>query len=198
MSDESDIWVGRFDVEDGGVVVFDPEIQIAHSDRVYLFSLRSEEILTYYPHHIRRHMKKVAEARHVSQAISTYYRWKIEHAKEFVLQETSEIENRNSELIKKEIERKKQVEEQVELIRLKTAEKYKEHVIEKHKTQLQKIGVEYKGVKISNEKKPRRTTHCYACKSNLDNYFDIECQVCKWIICDCGACGCGYTRSYSE
>jgi hypothetical protein len=39
----------------------------------------------------------------------------------------------------------------------------------------------------------RRVTHCYNCKSNLDNAVDVECEACGWIICSCGACGCGYT-----
>ena len=39
----------------------------------------------------------------------------------------------------------------------------------------------------------RRVTHCYGCKSPLDNAVDLECLSCKWIPCGhCGACGCGY------
>jgi hypothetical protein len=38
-----------------------------------------------------------------------------------------------------------------------------------------------------------RVTHCYNCKNHLDNAVDIECSACRWIICQCGACGCGYS-----
>ena len=38
----------------------------------------------------------------------------------------------------------------------------------------------------------RRVTHCYNCKRHLDNAFDVACAACGWIICACGACGCGY------
>jgi hypothetical protein len=37
----------------------------------------------------------------------------------------------------------------------------------------------------------RRVTHCHKCKRHLDNAMDVECEACKWIICRCGACGCG-------
>ena len=37
----------------------------------------------------------------------------------------------------------------------------------------------------------RRVSHCYACKTTVDNSYDLECARCGWIICGhCGACGC--------
>lgn len=37
-----------------------------------------------------------------------------------------------------------------------------------------------------------RFTHCYRCKRDL-NSIDFElCDVCRWIKCECEACGCGY------
>jgi len=36
-----------------------------------------------------------------------------------------------------------------------------------------------------------RTSHCYVCKRYLDNFTNAECEKCGWIICPCGACGCG-------
>lgn len=38
----------------------------------------------------------------------------------------------------------------------------------------------------------RRVTHCYDCKHPLDSVIDYECNKCGWLVCDCGACGCGY------
>lgn len=38
----------------------------------------------------------------------------------------------------------------------------------------------------------RRVTYCYRCKNRLDNSLEQECDECGWIVCDCGACGCGY------
>ena len=37
----------------------------------------------------------------------------------------------------------------------------------------------------------RHVSHCYACKTTVDNSHDLECARCGWIICGhCGACGC--------
>lgn len=41
----------------------------------------------------------------------------------------------------------------------------------------------------------RRLTHCYSCKVSLDSAHDLQCTRCKWMICTCGACGCGYGRT---
>lgn len=38
-----------------------------------------------------------------------------------------------------------------------------------------------------------RLTHCWSCKQPLSSFINLECEGCKWIICSCGACGCGRT-----
>jgi hypothetical protein len=35
-----------------------------------------------------------------------------------------------------------------------------------------------------------RFTVCYRCHSSIDNLELPECNRCRWIICNCGACGC--------
>ena len=69
----------------------------------------------------------------------------------------------------------------------------KDLTTEKHKVFLSKTKMPYKGT-ISNSHKKHRVTHCYNCKNKLDNMINIECRACGWIICNCGACGCGYDR----
>lgn len=64
-----------------------------------------------------------------------------------------------------------------------------------HKDYLLKLGIKYNGVFLSNQAKNFRRTHCYKCKEILDNSFYLECNTCRWIICRCGACGCGYSGS---
>jgi hypothetical protein len=64
---------------------------------------------------------------------------------------------------------------------------------EKHAHFLRTKGLINHGVQAANTFKPKRVTHCYSCKSQLDNQVDIECSACQWIICTCGACGCGWT-----
>jgi hypothetical protein len=64
---------------------------------------------------------------------------------------------------------------------------------EKHQERLARLGKEYRGVRpATSGLGRRRVTHCYACLRELDNSADIECVACGWILCSCGACGCGY------
>lgn len=40
-----------------------------------------------------------------------------------------------------------------------------------------------------------RTTVCWACGLGLDSEVDDQaCQRCRWIVCLCGACGCGHPK----
>lgn len=61
-----------------------------------------------------------------------------------------------------------------------------------HREFLEFLGKPYKGTRSSQGTRNRRITHCYSCKSHLDNSVNVECVNCSWIICWCGACGCGY------
>lgn len=70
-------------------------------------------------------------------------------------------------------------------------ESKKQRAIQKHKDYLNKIGKTYSGVNLKTTK-VHRVTHCYSCKEKLDSDFHIECNACKWLICECGVCGCGY------
>ena len=64
---------------------------------------------------------------------------------------------------------------------------------ERHKEILAQLGLPYKGLRPATQRY-RRVTHCYACRQHLDNSVDVECVTCGWILCTCGACGCGYSR----
>ena len=62
----------------------------------------------------------------------------------------------------------------------------------KHQEYIEALGTKYVEPSISTLTK-HRTTHCYQCKDELDNSIHLECNICHWIICKCGACGCGYS-----
>lgn len=68
-------------------------------------------------------------------------------------------------------------------------------VVAYHRESLESRGITYRGVKAVLGLRQRRVTHCYRCKTNLDNATDVECIACGWIICMCGACGCGYDHA---
>ena len=62
-----------------------------------------------------------------------------------------------------------------------------------HAERLRELGVSNEGVRPSSH--PRRHhVQCYACHTGLDSAVDLECVRCGWILCNCGACGCGYRR----
>lgn len=42
-----------------------------------------------------------------------------------------------------------------------------------------------------------RSAHCYACKDPLSTEANLECTSCGWLICACGACGCGFGSAKS-
>jgi hypothetical protein len=65
----------------------------------------------------------------------------------------------------------------------------------RHRAFLEARNINYHGSSVVLlSEKPRRITHCYNCKGSLDSKNDLGCNACKWILCDCGACGCGYNE----
>ena len=62
---------------------------------------------------------------------------------------------------------------------------------DRHKRFLQERGLPDNGVRQATNRLRHRVAHCWSCKGELDNFIDVECATCGWIICDCGACGCG-------
>jgi hypothetical protein len=61
----------------------------------------------------------------------------------------------------------------------------------KHARHLERMGLKNRGVRKADRPTLHRTAHCWSCKELLDNSQDLECSGCDWIICECGACGCG-------
>jgi hypothetical protein len=67
-------------------------------------------------------------------------------------------------------------------------------IARKHNEFLIERGLPEREVRNAEGMFRHRVTHCWNCKEHLDNLFDLECSACGWIICRCGACGCGYGR----
>ncbi len=66
-----------------------------------------------------------------------------------------------------------------------------------HERSLAKKGIENPekiGIFKSGSKKHKRETHCYGCGHDLSSFEDFSCKKCKWLLCTCGACGCGYLK----
>lgn len=67
-----------------------------------------------------------------------------------------------------------------------------ELIQERHRLKVVESGKQYLGVRPVRKGRFNRIAKCYACKSPLDNSINMECSSCSWILCSCGACGCGY------
>jgi hypothetical protein len=52
-----------------------------------------------------------------------------------------------------------------------------------------------RGMPQSATGKPKKSSHrvasCPICSRKFGNAVELECAACHWIICVCGACGCG-------
>ena len=77
--------------------------------------------------------------------------------------------------------------------RMAALEKLRDQAIAKHRLLLGRLGIPYQGVLEPSPKKSLRVTLCYSCGHALNNATNSECAVCGWIVCICGACGCGYS-----
>ena len=71
------------------------------------------------------------------------------------------------------------------------AEAIRKKTIARHRERMEELGAPYLGVQ-TGKFRAYRSTHCYACKRGLSTGSDLECSACNWLLCTCGACGCGY------
>jgi hypothetical protein len=61
----------------------------------------------------------------------------------------------------------------------------------KHRKQLEKRSLPYRGIIIPDGWGFIRHAECYDCEQVLGSETHLECRVCRWIVCsNCGACGC--------
>jgi hypothetical protein len=66
---------------------------------------------------------------------------------------------------------------------------------DRHRANALFLGFEWKGTRrriIDDSNRPSRVSYCWFCKLKINNTVDLECIACGWILCNCGACGCGY------
>ena len=111
--------------------------------------------------------------------------------------EAADLKAKHQEEIQRKAAAERQARIDVELEKAAAARRERERFAalpleEKHREMLKRLGLPYEGVRPATPRH-RRVTHCYSCKERLDNSVDVECIVCGWILCTCGACGCGYS-----
>jgi hypothetical protein len=60
-----------------------------------------------------------------------------------------------------------------------------------HQNYFRKRGLAYAGTREPTQGIIARFAVCWSCKQPLTTEVDLECNACGWMICACGACGCG-------
>lgn len=153
-------WVGKTDDE---TLVFDRDIQFDGSEYVFLWDVTEKYMRTFAAKDIRKFVVTVRDMNLLSIAISGYETWFAENGNELL-----EQKRKNTE------ERKEKQHEREEL----------------HRKFLSVHGKIYHGTRVPERGRPHRETRCWACKNDLDNFVDVECNACGGILCQCGACLC--------
>lgn len=144
-------------------LVYDPDIQLPSSPHLFLWDAESRSIRKYDAALVRKYITRQRNACIVNQCISSYEQWKASDGEPWLNQVREFYESSKPEALE-----------------------------ERHKRRLEELGAPYRGVRKATRERPRRITHCYQCSTELDNAIDLECIACGWILCNCGACGCGY------
>lgn len=157
-------WVGSREGS-AGLWLYDPSVVHDNPKMIYLFRA-DDGVMAAHSRNVRNYLSTVTDHRR-GTAIDRYLRWYQQHGAGFVVADRERKEREVEERRKKSIER--------------------------HQEYLKEHGKQYSGV-IEGSTKKHRTTHCYSCKDSLDSSLHLECKSCSWLICYCGACGCGYQK----
>lgn len=162
---EANFWVGARQ-DTGAMWLYDPSLQHDDPNMIYAYYVDRDEMREYQKDHVKKMLSTVKDSSR-DVAVQKYLVWLEKHGIGFVERER----------------KRKQIE----------GEERQKRAIERHKEYLLKHGKEYSGI-TQGSIKNHRVTHCYSCKAELDSSLHIECNTCNWLICYCGACGCGYGK----
>lgn len=178
------VWVGDLM---GELLVYDAAMQLPACPHVFLWSLRFGEMSKYQPAVARAQIKPVGASAGSDALQIAYGLWKAAHGAEWIEEERQYYAERT----KRDV-----TESQAKLVAAEAARMAALSIAERHREHLQRLGKGYLGLRKPTPKPQNiRVTHCYSCKGKLDNMIDMECVACGWILCRCGACGCGYVPS---
>lgn len=186
-------WVGQLNQI---TLVFDRAMQLPDCPHVFLWNMNTCSMEKYVPSMVRSDIQTLKDTNITTAAISAYEIWKQQEASTWFYEESKYYAERKA---KEKQEENKQVKMKRDTLMQQGHEKlalhqvqFPEKLLERHRNSVEKSGHIYLGVRENNTPRRRRITHCYACKQRIDNTIDIECLACNWILCICGACGCGF------
>ncbi len=175
----------------GEVVLFDPDMQIPNCVHMFLWNTEEREVDCYLSTFITSTLESEPNDSSQLQAyLSTYLAWKDKYLADWLATKRPYYASRAKEAADEEA---KKIEREKNLETLRTASSLAgQELAERHMDLVIKSGKPYRGLSRPTGGWRRRVTHCYTCHAHLDNSSDVECVSCGWILCHCGACGCGY------
>jgi len=172
-----------------GSVVFDSSIQLDDGS-VLLYVLNKDDVKKYiFDTEDRTMIWEVNDEDKIQELSKKYSSWK-----KFYSSRLKALARKEPTLIKQhtkdraELLHRQKLKDRAELLH---RQKLKDRAELLHRQKLEEMGVSYIGIR-SNSTKIHRVTHCYDCKQGLDSTINLECMSCGWILCKCGACGCGW------
>lgn len=177
------IWIGEVE---GKALVYDSAIQLPDCPHLFLWDPTTSETRKYIA--TRKLIETHGDPSVASTHITAYQQWKDAYGATWLQEEKRYYDAPRAREVAQEAERRAKDLAQEEARRQASLT-----LEERHRSRLEKLGKTYLGVQPATRIYLRRITHCYACKRGLDNSVDIECVACRWILCTCGACGCGYS-----
>lgn len=160
--------------------LFDKDMPHEDIEMVYLFNADTLSMKEYAKAFAREVLATVLEDDRTA-VISIYEKWHLENGATFLKKDEAR-RRRAMQVRVQELKARRMWE-------IKYLEMRRQSAIEHHKAYFEKHRKEYPGV--SDSVRSCRMTHCYACSSPLDGELDLECRGCSWLVCFCGACGCG-------
>lgn len=155
------LWIGEF-VFSGLMFIYDPALQISNDSQVTIYSLHYEGARSHDRVKLREITRPVLDPERRENALTQYANWRQADGQNYVQRELVQRE----QIARREIE-------------------------EKHKIFLKNRAKPFLGTRDRSNFLPPRATHCWACHGSLDSTVNLECVACGWILCTCGACGCG-------
>ncbi len=159
---DSRFWVGS---DGNDTLVFDRDLQIDGGPHVFLWNLRARDMDRYYAYLAKQNMCSIKDETISAAAINSYSEWHNTHGRKWLAEEREYVRGR--------LER-----EESEYVRR----------LEREESEYVRGCLERE---FANTGRLHRTPPCWHCHQGLDNATDVECATCGWIICSCGACGCG-------
>jgi len=183
-------WVGERS-DSAGLWLYDQRIQHDDPAKIYAFDFRSRSMRE-YPRELARDKLQVVTDGRRDDVVAAYREWFKLNGDKFVeLEREKRRQAEEQEHARLEREEKRRATEKE--LRQRIEQQRRDDLPRRHRAYLERHGFADRGV-ICVEDAKHRTTQCWYCGGHLDSTQFVACTSCRWLICYCGACGCGYSR----